>query len=111
MLRKHALRYQSPLFEFPLPIKVQKESFQNREDAPQRKRVAQRTFCVREHTQAFDGGHLRRRLCYEAYHSYQSPLFELPLPIKVQKEGFQNREDAPQWKRVAQRTFCVREHT
>ena len=37
---------------------------QHQEDALQRKRVAQRTLLVREHTQAFDGGHLRCRLCY-----------------------------------------------
>jgi|GEM_PF-5921675 len=28
-----------------------------------------------------------------ANHRYQSPYFELPLTIKVQKAGFQNRED------------------
>ncbi|HIW31373.1 MAG TPA: hypothetical protein IAA29_01160, partial [Candidatus Paenibacillus intestinavium] len=38
-----------------LQIKVQKVVFQNQEDDPQRKRVAQRTLLVREHTQAFDG--------------------------------------------------------
>ena len=36
---------------------------------------------------------MRRRLRCNALHRYQSPLFELPLPIKVQKVGFQNRED------------------
>ena len=35
---------------------------QHQEDGLQRKRVAQRTYCVREHTQAFDGGHIRRRI-------------------------------------------------
>ncbi|URN92533.1 MAG: hypothetical protein NAG76_11535 [Candidatus Pristimantibacillus lignocellulolyticus] len=37
--------------------------------------------------------HIRCRLSYEADHRYQSPLSELPLPMKVQKVGFQNRED------------------
>ncbi|URN94658.1 MAG: hypothetical protein NAG76_23045 [Candidatus Pristimantibacillus lignocellulolyticus] len=112
LLRYEAIhRYQSPLIELPLPMKVQEVGFQNREDDPQRKRVAQRTYCVREHTQAFDGGHIRCRVTYKAIHRYQSSLIELPLPLKVQEVGFQNQEDDPQQKRVAQRTYCVREHT
>ncbi|MCR8657165.1 hypothetical protein [Paenibacillus endoradicis] len=53
---------------------------QHQEDALQRKRVAQRTFCVREHTQAFDGGHIRRRLSYVSIVIViTSGRFELPL--------------------------------
>gem|GEM_PF-3905913 len=63
-LRQYNHRYQRPLFELPFTMKVQKADFQNQEDGPQRKRVAQRTFCVREHTQAFDGEHIRCRLSY-----------------------------------------------
>ncbi|HIW32690.1 MAG TPA: hypothetical protein IAA29_07875 [Candidatus Paenibacillus intestinavium] len=48
---------------------------QNREDDPQYKRVAQRTYCVREHTQAFDGGHIRRRLSYSSLHRDHSRTF------------------------------------
>ena len=57
-------------------MKVQKAGFQNQEDALQRKRVAQCTLLVHEHTQAFDGGHIRCRVCCEANHRYQSPLYE-----------------------------------
>jgi len=66
---------QIPLFELPLPIEVQKAGFQNREDDPQRKRVAQRTFCVREHTQASDGGHIRCRICLRSQSSLSNSAF------------------------------------
>jgi len=56
----------SELFAPPLPTKGKKFGCQYQEDALQRRRVAQRTFCVREHTQAFDGGHIRRRINYSA---------------------------------------------
>ena len=63
-----------------LPITVQKVGFQNREDDPQRKRVAQRTLLVREHTQAFDGeAYSMSNALRQHIHRYQSPLFELPL--------------------------------
>ena len=56
---------------------------QHQEDALQRKRVAQRTFCVREHTQAFDGGHIRRRLSYLSIIIVITVCdFELPLNAK-----------------------------
>ena len=55
---------------------------QHQEDALQRKRVAQRTYCVREHTQAFDGGHIRRRLCYVSIIIViTSGQFELPIQV------------------------------
>ncbi|URN95186.1 MAG: hypothetical protein NAG76_02700 [Candidatus Pristimantibacillus lignocellulolyticus] len=74
-LRQRSHHYQSPLFELPLQMKVQKVGFQNQEDALQRKRVAQRTFCVREHTQAFDGGHIRCRLSLRSQSSLSKSTF------------------------------------
>ena len=44
----------APLYHI-LPIRFKTVACQHQEDDPQRKRVAQRTFLVREHTQAFDG--------------------------------------------------------
>ena len=93
-------------------MRVQKVGFQNQEDDPQRKRVAQRTFWVREHTQTFDEGHIRCRICYVSLLIVNKVRFlKLPLPMRVQKVAFQDQENDPQRKRVAQRTFCVREHT
>ena len=61
-------------------MKAQIVGCQHQEDALQRKRVAQCTFLVHEHTQAFDGGHIR---CRQRYVSNLLVItvvrFELPL--------------------------------
>ncbi|MCR8656292.1 hypothetical protein [Paenibacillus endoradicis] len=87
-------RYQSPLFELPNKMKVQKADFQNQEDE---------ALLAKEETQMYVFGtcvpdfpsslHIRCRIYFEAIHRYQSPLFELPNKMKVQKVGFQNQED------------------
>ena len=97
-------RYQSPLFEVTIPIEVQKVGFQNRagevnfrkEDAP--------VYVFGTRGPDFPNSlQMRCRICYNELHRYQCPLFEVTIPIEVQKVGFQNRagevnfrkEDAP----------------
>ena len=98
--------------EQPLPIKFNILGCQHQEDALQRKRVAQRTLLVREHTQAFDGGHIRCRLSFVSIICVITVVYtEHPLPIKFNILGCQHQEDTLQRNRVAQRTLLVREHT
>ena len=74
---------------------------QYQEDGLQQKRVAQCTLLVHEHTQAFDGGHIRRRLHIISIsivitgQGFEFPLFEfgygdsdatlpiIPIPISL----------------------------
>ena len=56
-------------------------------------RVAQRTFLVREQRSFRLNPIFEVEYASLKAHRHQSRIFELPLPIKVQKLGFQDQED------------------